>query len=139
MLPVAPLVNKEGIDSSPTLDSSINHTKYFAFGVHDSLQIYAHLRELRRLKLWPLEMHQISIENVLKALNKFEKREIGPSMGFRMHGRVHDCFACVYDPHTKIEGLIKEIHASARGLCLECLRNSRSNSAAALECGGNHG
>lgn len=121
MNPIVALINKEGYDKSPIVHRTINHSKHYAFGMHDSLQVSAYLRELRRLKLWPLDLHRMSIAAVIEDLYRFEEKEIGPSMGFRMHGRVHDCWACIFDPRNKIDQLIGQVKDGAIGICLDCL------------------
>ncbi|KAH8892686.1 hypothetical protein GQ53DRAFT_862305 [Thozetella sp. PMI_491] len=118
MEPIQPLIDKNNYDKTPINDSRVS----------------AYLRELRRLKLWPLAWPNRSINSVLDDLSHFEEKELGTSLGFRMHGRHPQCSACQYDPRTKLDLLIKKVELEAAGLCLDCLHRGSSPAPGGTEC-----
>jgi hypothetical protein len=137
MDPINPLVGKEHFDKTPTKDNTVNHSPHYQFGMHDCIQVSSYLRELRRLKLWPLELQEMSVANIIDKIYCFEDKDLGPSMGFRTHGRHVDCWACTFDPRGKLVRLAKEVDDIAKGLCLDCMLRG-SSSTGDLECRVSH-
>ena len=123
MDPIHALLKKEYFDARPTKGGQVNHSNWQLFGVHDDLQVSGYLRELNRSGLWPVDLHDTTVDSVLGTLaSRFQETDIGTSMGFKMHGRRSDCLACTYDPRATLTTLIARVRAEAKGLCLDCLR-----------------
>ena len=95
--------------------------------MHDALAVSAYFRELHRLQLWPLKVHQTSIADVMERINGFEHKEIAHRLGFRMFTRQPWCNACDLDPRSRINQLLEAMTAKSKGLCLDCLMRGSGN------------
>ena len=131
---ITSLIRKDFVHTDKTISNkifgSITHT-WHHFGIHDSFVISAYLRELSRLAVWPLNLQQMKVSEVLEKLSSFEEKEISTAFGFRIFGRNPQCQACMLDTRTQVAKLVDKIASEAKGLCLDCIKNGDSQG---MEC-----
>jgi len=132
--PVASLVKKDGLNASPMVTHRF-HADH-SFGIHDAIQVSAYLRELSRLQVFPLDLEQMQILDVLEKLSSFDESRINSALGFPMQGRMADCTGCTFDARIQIDQLERTVMTRATGLCLDCMRHGPSQGS---ECRIRHG
>jgi hypothetical protein len=93
--------------------------------------VSAYLRELVRLRIWPLNASQMKISEVVKKLHAFEEKEISTAFGFRVFGRDAHCQACILDPRGRMAKLVERVTAENKGICMDCVKKGESQE---MEC-----
>lgn len=132
--PVAGLLRKDLVhETQTTADKKfgiVDHN-WHQFGTHDAFVVSAYLRELVRLRLWPLNTSQMKVSEVVKKLHGFEEKEMATAFGFRVFGRDTYCQACVLDPRGRMAKLVERVAAENKGICLDCVKKVESQE---MEC-----
>jgi hypothetical protein len=127
--PIAGLLRKDQVHPTKTTADrtyGIVMHNWHQFGTHDAFVVSAYLRELIRLKLWPLNFSQMKISDIIEKLHAYEEKEISTTFGFRVFGRDAHCQACVLDPRGRMAKLLERVAAENKGLCLDCVRKGES-------------
>lgn len=103
--------------------------------MQDAFKCTAYLRQLSHLGLWPINLEDRSIDEVLSALGRFTEVDLGEELGVSTECNNQDvnglykplyCQACNLKTRQSIDRLADEVTKSVKGLCLDCARKGAS-------------